>query len=287
MGDTTMERKYIALALIGLVGCAALLNAGIIGVEPVDGYSILGVGNDGASINVTGSENGTEDDPCPCSGPQLRNQTHNQWRNRVMEQRGGMMHRHQQQMEHQHQNRQMDVERTRPVMGNYLNLTRLEGTLAYDNSTATYTIDTTVLYLGGDSFLSSLARSDYDGDGTYEHVGDELQGLADGEVVVNGLLDNDTLYVSHVNGIWLRMPRERETTGLSGVLECSNGSYTVAGTRLLFRGQRVSRSDIDGDGSLERLHDEFDGLVGEEVTVDGTSVENGLLVVHVNGIWIR
>ena len=264
-----MERKYIALALAGLIGCAALVSAGVIGVEVADGYGLPGAGNgtDNSKSGANGNDGGAG--PGRWLQERIRDRIQDRVRDRVMER-----HRHQMQY-------------TERVAENYLNLSRLEGVLAYDNDTETYSIDGTVLYPGNECFLASLARSDYDQDGSYEQVQDELQGLVGTEVVVNGLLVNDTLYVSHVNGIWLRVPREVTVTELSGTLEYSNESYIVDGTRLLVNGRRMSRSDIDGDGMLERLREELNGLVGTSVAVDGATVEHGLLVAHVNGIWVR
>lgn len=263
-----MERKYIALALIGLIGCAALVSAGVIGVEFADGYGVLGFGS-----GTNDTDNGAGDSGSPGPGRWLRDRIRDRMQDRVWNR---IMRQHRHQM--QYANR---------MAGNYLNITRLEGALAYDNDTGTYYIDGTVLYLGPDTFLDRLARSDYDGDGSYEYVWEELQGLLGSNIVVNGLIDGDTLYVSHINGIWLRMPREVTVTELEGVLEYGNGSYVVDGTRLLLPGRRMSRSDIDGDGMLERLHGEMDGLAGTSVVVDGTIVEKGLLVAHVNGISVR
>ncbi len=268
-GETNMERKYIALALVALVGCAGLASAGVIGVEVADGYGILGSGS-----GTDDAENRAEsDDGFDGPGRWLHERIRDRVQDRV---RDGMMQRHRHQMQY--------AER---MAENYLNLTRLEGVLTYDNETMTYSVDGTVLYLGDEQFLASLARSDYDRDGSYEPVQDELQGLVGIEVVANGLLDNDTLYVSHVNGIWLRAPRETNIVALEGVLENVNGSFFVDGTRLLVNGRRMSRSDIDGDGMLERLREELNGLVGTNVAVDDTTVEHGLLVAHVNGIRVR
>ncbi len=171
------------------------------------------------------------------------------------------------------------------VWENYLNITRLEGVLEYNNGT--YMVDTTVLYLGNEWFLDSLAKSDYDGDGTYEYVWQELEGLLGTTIVINGVLEDDILYASHINGIWFRTPNQADITELEGVLEYSNGSYFVDGTELVIEKRGYTKSDIDGDGALERTMEELDGLVGEEITVDGTVTDDGrILVVHINGIWI-
>ncbi len=263
-----MERKYIALALAGLIGCAGLVSAGVIGVELADGYRMLGVGRGADDTeNDTGNEGGTG------PGRWLRERIRDRIQDRV---HGRMMQQHRHQMQYGAR-----------LAENYLDLTRLEGVLGYDNDTETYSIEGTVLYLGSELFMDRMARSDYDGDGAYEHVGDELQELVGTSVKVNGVVGNDTLYVSHVNGIWLRVPREVTVMELEGTLETVNGTYMVDSTRLLLPRQGMSRSDIDGDGTLEPLRSELDGLVGTSVMVDGASVEHGLLVAHVNGIWVR
>ncbi|MFO8133835.1 MAG: hypothetical protein R6U10_07910 [Thermoplasmatota archaeon] len=263
-----MNRKYIALALVGLIGCAGLVSAGVIGVELADGYGMMGAGS-GSDDAEHGAENGGGAGPGRWLQERIRDRVHDRVRDRIMER-----HRHQ-------------MEYAERMAENYLNLTRLDGVLSYDNETGTYMIDCTVLYLGDEHFLASPARSDYDQDGSYEPVQDELQGLVGIDVAANGLLVNDTLYVSHVNGIWLRAPRAANVVELEGVLEEVNGSFFVDGVRLLFPMRSMSRSDIDGDGMLEPLRSELDGVVGTAVVVDGASRDNGLLVAHVNGIWTR
>ncbi len=168
---------------------------------------------------------------------------------------------------------------------NMLNVTRIEGVLEYSNGS--YYIDGTPLYLGNEYFMNSIAKSDYDGDGSYEYVWQEIEGLIGKNVVVNGVLRNDTLYVSHINGIWLRMPREMpELVEMTGILEEINGSFYINGTILIIK-HGFSKSDIDGDGSLERMYDELHGLIGEQITVDGFMNEKGCVVMHINGIWAR
>jgi len=170
---------------------------------------------------------------------------------------------------------------------NYLNTTRLEGLLEYNEGT--YSVDTTILYLGNEAFLKSLAQSDYDSDGTYEYVEQELEGLQDTVVVVNGVLENNTLYVTHINGIWLRSPILVEITEINGYLTNDNetGKYFVDDIEIIIKKQGFSRSDIDGDGSLEHLREEVNGLIGQIITVDGTSINGAIIVEHINGIWAR
>jgi hypothetical protein len=169
---------------------------------------------------------------------------------------------------------------------NYLNITRLEGALEYNDGR--YLVDTTVLYLGNEFFLENLAQSDYDQDGTYEYIWQELDGLLNTPVVVNGIIENNTLYVTHINGIWLRMPTFDDITEIQGELVYDNetGSYFVDAKEIAIKKRGFSRSDIDGDGSLESLGNEVNGLVGQTITVDGILVDEILLVVHINGIWV-
>jgi hypothetical protein len=60
----------------------------------------------------------------------------------------------------------------------------------------------------------------------------------------------------------------------------------VEGTQLIIK-QGISRSDIDSDGALEPIRKEINGLLGENISVDGTTIEGGLVVIHINGIWVR
>ena len=167
---------------------------------------------------------------------------------------------------------------------NMLNVTRLEGVL--ENINGTYYVDGIPLYLGDEMFLNTLTRSDYDRDGVYEQVGEEIAGLEGSNVVVNGVLRNGTLYVSHINGIWLRMPRDVDVVTIEGTLENINGSFYVDGYELKIK-RGYSRSDIDGDGALERMYEEFAGLEGSDVTVDGVMHNRWIMVMHINGIWAR
>ena len=288
-----MDRKYIALALAGLVGVAALINAGMISVyaddtSPAD--TDTSGDTDTSDTNETGNNNETDTGfhgPGP-NGQRFHHQdrTMNQMGNHG-EPSGMMMNQYQ----NQYQNNQLYQPQGNTwcaadyLTKNYLNITRLEGILTYDNGT--FMVDTTVLYLGNELFLKSLAKSDYDGDGTYEYVWQELEGLVGTELVVNGILDGDTLYVSHINGIYLTMPKQTDITELEGILESINGSFFVDGTQILITKKGISMSDIDGDGMLEPLTDELTGLLGENISVDGTTVDGGLILIHINGIWAR
>ncbi len=168
---------------------------------------------------------------------------------------------------------------------NMLNYTRIEGVLEYQDGV--YVVNGVELYVGNEVFLNSIARSDFDRDGEYEYVWQELEGLIGTEVVVNGVLRDGTLYVSHINGIWFRMPRALpELVEMNGVLEYINESYYINDTQLIIK-HGLSKSDIDGDGSLETMYEELNGLVGKEITVDGFVNEKGFVVMHINGIWAR
>lgn len=284
-----MDRKYIALALAGLVGVAALINAGVIGVSADDG-STTDTGTDGdvdaSDANEPGNTyaNDTGFHGPGSNGERFRHQgmEMNQRGNREGPPGMGM---------NQYQDDELDQFQGNEwctkdyLTKNYLNITRLEGILAYNNGT--FMVDTTVLYFGNELFLKGLAKSDYDGDGIYEYVWQELEGLIGTELVVNGILDGDTLYVSHINGIYLTMPKQTDITELEGILERTNGSFFVNGTQLLITKRGISMSDIDGDDMLEPLAEELNGLLGENVSVDGTTIEGGLIVIHINGIWAR
>lgn len=170
------------------------------------------------------------------------------------------------------------------VWENALNQTREEGILECINGT--YYVNGIELYLGEEWFMNSIARSDYDEDGEYEYIWQELEGLIGEQVVINGILKDNVLYVSHINGIWYRMPKKMEIEEIEGILEKVNGSYYINETQLLVK-RGFSKSDIDRDGSLERMEEEMDGLVGKEITVDGVMNNGKMVVFHINHIWAR
>ncbi|HEC87894.1 MAG TPA: hypothetical protein ENI52_01100 [Thermoplasmata archaeon] len=170
------------------------------------------------------------------------------------------------------------------MWNNALNQTREEGILEYVNGS--YYINGIELYLGNEWFMNSIARSDYDGDGEYEYVWQELEGLVNTEVVINGVLKGDMLYVSHINGIWYRIPKQAEIEEIQGILEYVNGSYYINGTELMIK-RGFSKSDIDRDGSLERMTEELNGLLGDEIKVDGIMHDGKMIVFHINNIWAR
>ncbi len=169
----------------------------------------------------------------------------------------------------------------RYAMRNLLNLDRVEGTLSYNDGE--YYIGDTAIYFGDDWFMQHVIRSDYDGDGNYELVADELQGLIGKNVTINGIYENGTLIASHIDGMWLRMPVMAEFVEVTGELEKINGTYFIAGYKLIIP-NRYARSDYDGDGVLERMRGELDGLVGENITIDGYIHNENLKPLHINGI---
>jgi len=75
-------------------------------------------------------------------------------------------------------------------------------------------------------------------------------------------------------------------TKIEGILEYTNGSYYINDTKLIIK-RGFSKSDIDRDGSLERMDDEMKGLLGEEIRIDGFFKDGRLVVLHINGIWAR
>lgn len=174
--------------------------------------------------------------------------------------------------------------RARIMAENYLNLTREEGILEYIDGK--YYVNGMEIYFGDEHFLNTNSRSDYDMDGTYETVMEEINGLVGSNVIINGLLEDNILYASHINRIWLRQPCYNEFVELQGVLEEMNGSYYINGIRLMIK-QGFSKSDIDRDGSLERMYEELNGLVGKEVKIDGWLKDDSIVVMHINGIWAR
>ncbi len=170
------------------------------------------------------------------------------------------------------------------AMNNYLNITRIEGIL--ESIDGKYYVNDVEIYFGDDFFLASTSRSDYDMDGVYETVMEEINGLVGSEVIINGLLEENIIYASHINGMWLRRPCYNELVELEGILEEINGSYYIDDIKLMIK-QGFSKSDIDRDGTLERMYDELNGLVGEEIRIDGILKDSGIAVMHINGIWAR
>jgi len=282
-----MKKQNLALAAIGIAGLV-LMGTAVLSVARSGNDTSAGFGNRYTTMTLA-ADTGMTQKMAYMTRPQMSMNTcslgdgvpnGNQTSNHSDNGRSG------------HHGRMMNHHRNHPIepsyMGcKYLNTTRLEGLLEYNDGT--YFVDTTVLYLGNDVFLKSLAQSDYDRDGTYEYIEQELEGLQDTVVVVNGVLENNSLYVTHINGIWLRNPILVEITEIQGYLTYDNktGSYFVNDTEIILKKQGFSLSDIDGDGSLEPLWGEIDGLAGEIITVDGTLLDETLVVEHINGVWVR
>jgi hypothetical protein len=279
-----MKKQKIALAALGIAGLV-LLGAALV--------SVAHGGNNDALSHETNSHPETMPlhlgdmsnlqymisspggSPQNCEGMYTGWQTNNRGKSGEMHFQGKMK-------EHQ-RNTHMG---TFFINGHYLNTTRIEGILLFENGT--YLVDSTVLYLGHEMFLENMAKSDYDQDDIYEYVWQELDGLLGSTIVVNGVLDDGILMVTHINGIWLRMPVHMEITELEGILEYDNEthSFLIDGTELLLKKRGYPRSDIDSDGSLESLFQELNGLVDETVTMDGTLINGALAIIHINGIWI-
>ena len=166
---------------------------------------------------------------------------------------------------------------------NLLNMDREEGMLSYQNGT--FYVNEMPVYFGDAWWLNHTIRSDYDGDGEYETVWNELLGLVGSNVIVNGRYNNGTLIASHINGMFLRIPVITQFVQLNGTLEEINGSYYINGLRIALP-NRMARSDYDNDGLLERMHQELAGLAGNIVTVDGYVFNDIIKPLHINGIAI-
>lgn len=248
-----MNKKYVVIALVATIAIAVLAQAEISAMKK--------------SANVANG-NGF-----------YREKMTNCWRNRDR-----WMEQEMNNFSDETMNCWRNRERIRERELNYLNTTREEGTLEYIDGK--YYVNGIEIYFGNEFFLATTSRSDYDMDGSYETVKEEISGLVGSNVIINGLLENGILYASHINGIWLRPPCYNEFTELQGVLEKINGSYYINGIKLIIK-QGFSKSDIDRDGSLERMYEELNGLVGKEVKIDGLLKDDSIVVMHINGIWAR
>jgi len=246
-----MKRWYVAVALAAIIGMVVLVEAGVNGMD---------IGGNGMDTGSNSHDNGINGGIA-------------KWRHMM-----GRM------AEYRHREKGGMHQEWQHMARHILNITRLEGVL--ENINGSYYVDDIPLYFGDEMFLNTLARSDYDGDGNYEQVWQELQGLEGTHVVINGVMNNATLYVSHINGIWLRIPGEMNFMQINGTLENINGTFYVGGYELRIK-RGYSRSDIDGDGLLERMYQEFAGLEGTNVTVDGIANDGCIMVMHINGIWAR
>ena len=173
------------------------------------------------------------------------------------------------------------------------NMTEVSGILSYENGT--YYADSQAVSFGPEWFLENVtARSDYDRDGEYETMKEELEGLEGTEVTTMGILKNDTVYAFYINGIWYRNPirMPQEISEITGTLEYINNSYTVNGQEIFFGNARilfnkVARSDYDRDGQIESMYYELQGLLGKEVTLDGFYRGDAFIPAHIDGIWYR
>jgi len=166
---------------------------------------------------------------------------------------------------------------------NLLNMEREEGVLSYKDGK--FYVGSTQVYFGDRWWLNHTIRSDYDGDGEYEIIWNELNGLLGKEIVVNGIYDNGTIIASHINGIFLRMPFKAEFVQINGVIEEHNGSFYIDTYKIVTR-KKLARSDYDGDELIEGMIKEISGLCGKEVSVDGYLFGDKILLLHINGIEI-
>jgi len=172
------------------------------------------------------------------------------------------------------------------------NMTEVSGILYFENGS--YYIDGFMISFGPEWFLENrTARSDYDRDGTYETIKEELEGLEGTDVTIMGILRNDTILAFYIDGIWYRNPvrMPQEISEISGILEY-DGEYTINNQTIFFGSMRmlfhkVAKSDYDRDGQLESMYYELDGLLGTEVTLDGFYKGDVFVPFHINGIWYR
>ncbi|MGB6679788.1 MAG: hypothetical protein WBF08_00510 [Candidatus Bathyarchaeia archaeon] len=82
-------------------------------------------------------------------------------------------------------------------------------------------------------------------------------------------------------------------TELTGVLSYSSGRFTIDGVTLhlgphWYLTTAQSIYDYDGDGNLETIFEELQGLIGTTVTVEGhLQYDNWLSVFYINGYLYR
>ncbi len=182
-----------------------------------------------------------------------------------------------------HEMAEAKMKARRGIYRDLLNLDREEGMLSYEEGK--FYVDGIEIYFGDAWWLNHTIRSDYDGDGEYETVWNELLGLVGSNVTVNGRLVNETLVASHINGMFLRIPFKTEFMVLNGVIEQVNGTFYIDGYKIILP-RRMARSDYDGDGLLERMHVELQGLAGSVATIDGYAFNGKIRPLHINGIAI-
>ena len=171
--------------------------------------------------------------------------------------------------------------RARAMYRNLLEMDREEGIMSYENGA--FYVNDIPLYVGDAWWLNHTIRSDYDGDGEYELIWNELNGLIGSNVVINGRYDDGAIIVSHINGMFFRMPVIATFVSLNGEIKKVNQSYFIDEYKIILP-NRMARSDYDGDGKLERMHMELDGLVGSNVTIDGYIFNDKIRPLHINGI---
>jgi len=187
---------------------------------------------------------------------------------------------------HRHQVRQKIMEKAME------NMTEVSGNFYFENGT--YYIDGYVISFGPNWFIENMtARSDYDRDGNYETIKEELKGLEGTDVTIMGILKNDTIFAFYINGIWYRNPVRMpdEISEISGILEY-DGKYTINNQTIFFGPMgmlfnKVAQSDYDRDGQLESMYYELNGLLGTQVNLDGFYKGDVFIPAHINGIWYR
>jgi hypothetical protein len=97
-------------------------------------------------------------------------------------------------------------------------LTEMTGVLASDETT--FTMDTTILCFGGYNYLNTtISPYDFDGDETTETILNELLGVVDTTITVEGYLrgQNTRLIVFYINGLEYRdCPMDRPMVSKRG-----------------------------------------------------------------------
>ncbi|MEA2054904.1 MAG: hypothetical protein U9O96_07375 [Candidatus Thermoplasmatota archaeon] len=194
-------------------------------------------------------------------------------------------------------NKLMDRHHTRMQMREKAmeNMTEVSGTFSCEDGP--YYVDGQVVSFGPEWFIENVtARSDYDRDGTYETIKEELKGLNGTKVTVIGIMKNDGIIAFYINGIWYRNPvrMPHEISEITGILEHDGNSYAIKNQTIFFGPtdklfSKVARSDYDRDGQMESMYYELEGLMetGEEITLDGFYREDVFIPAHINGMWYR
>jgi hypothetical protein len=169
-----------------------------------------------------------------------------------------------------------------------------EATGIFSINNGTYFVDPYSLSFGPEWLLQNItARSDYDRDGTYETLEEELDGLAGEIITIMGVLKEDTIMPFYINHIWYKNPVRvpQEISQLSGLLT-HDEKYAIGNQTIYFGSMkqllyRVAQSDYDEDGQLESMYYELDGLIsgGNDVVLDGFYKNDSFIPVHINGMW--